>query len=201
MVNIVVNRQAPESGGATADDDEKRKKVSKRAYLTVNGGECDKIEEATGARYTLLGTAGGEKHFDQQFGDAGKFATMCSIFGFHTKVGNVANTVLNDKSEPGTPDDAADAIAEFISKASDAEPVWAERTGGVGAKIDLDALAGAIVQCAESKGKELDVLEIREKLEGDKALVRKMRQVPEIATAYNARVGKVVNLDDALAGL
>jgi len=192
--------QAPESSAA-ADGDEKptRKQVSKRAYLTVNGGEADRIEEAAGARYTLLGTSEGETHFDQQFGDAGKFETMCAIFGFHTKIGNVANTVLNDKNEPGTPDDAADAIREFIDGAKGG--TWAERTGGVGAKIDLDALAAAIVECAQAKGRtDLDPQTVREQLEDDKARVRKVRQVPEIAAAYNKRVGKVVTLDEALGG-
>lgn len=193
--------QAPDSLGSDSDDD-KRKRVSKRSYLTVNGGEADTIEEAHGARYSLLGGKSGEINFDELFQNE-KFMRMCAIFGFHTKVGNVANTVLNDKENPGTPDDAADAIREFIDKASDpTNPVWADRTGGVGAKIDLDALAGAIVASAEKAGRtDLDPREVREKLENDKALVRKMRQVPEIAAEYSARVGKVVSLDDALSGL
>lgn len=194
----------PDESGSAADETtteaaatSKRKTVSKRAFLNTDGTEAERIEEATGARYTLLGTAAGEKHFDQQFGQAGAFATMCAIFGFHTKVGNVANTVLNDKEEPGTPDDAATAIAEFVSKAQ--AGTWAERQeGGPGARIDKQALAGAIVEVAAAAGKTVELATIMQRLEegwternlSAAAYTRQTRQVPEVAAAYAARVGK-----------
>jgi len=170
------------------ESDTKRRQVSKRAYLDKAGEECDKIEQASGARYTLLGDGG--KSFDMQFGEPGKFAVMCAIFGFHTKVGNVANTVLNDKDNPGTPAEAADAIEEFISTAQSG--TWAERTGGVGIVIDKDALAGAVIEVAKAAGKatDSDYARIRQRMEEDKAYVKTVRQVPEVATEYAKRVGK-----------
>lgn len=164
-----------------------RKQVSKRSYLLQDGSEAERIEEATGARYTLLGGADGNIDFDQQFGEAGKLETMCAIFGFHTKVGNVANTVLNDKQDPGTPDDAADAIREFLSSASGG--TWAERTGGVAVRIDKDALAGAVVDAFAAAGKTVDYAKVREMLENP-TKVRQYRQIPEVAAEYNKRVGK-----------
>lgn len=197
------NLQAPDSESGAADGSEstsKRKQVSKRSFLLANGSEADRIEEATGARYTLLAPSG-NKDYDQQFGDAGKFATMCAIFGFHTKVGNVANTVLNDKDEPGTPDEAGKAIEEFIATAQ--AGTWAERSeGGVGARIDKNALAGAIVEVATAAGKTADLATVLQWLEegrpaqGDKPALsaqqytRMTRQVPDVAAAYAARVGK-----------
>lgn len=175
----------------------KRRQVSKRAFLKADGTEADKIEEANGARYTLL-SPNGNKDFDKQFGEPGTLKTMCAIFGFHTKIGNVANTVLNDKDEPGTPDDAAAEIEAFISQAESG--VWAERAaGGVGARVDKDALAGAIVEVAEAAGKTADYQKIRDKLESDPQYVKAARQVPAVATAYATRVGKATkSIDDLM---
>lgn len=185
----------------TGESTSKRKTVSKRSYLDSDGNECDKIEEASGARYTLLGDGG--ESFDMQFGDPGQFGTMCGIFGFHTKVGNVANTVLNDKDEPGGPAEAADAIRAFIESATDSKnPVWAERAGGVGIQIDKDALAGAVVDITTKAGKPQAYDKVRQKLEEDKAYLRMVRQVPAIAQAYIERTGKTVKtVDDIVAAL
>jgi hypothetical protein len=186
-----------ESGSDTPESTSKRKQVSKRLFLKLDGTEADRIEEATGARYTLLDPAGNQ-NFDQQFGAAGKLVTMCAIFGFHTKVGNVANTVLNDKDEPGDAKQAGEAIADFIKQAESG--TWAERAaGGVGARIDKDALAGAIVEVAQAAGKTADYAKIRAKLEEDPQYVRAARQVPDVATAYATRVGKATkSIDDLI---
>lgn len=185
---------------ATAPAAEKRKAVSKRLYLLADGTETDKIESATGARYMLLDPAGNHS-FDQQFGDAGHFATMCAIFGFHTKVGNVVNTVLNDKDEPGSPSEAAAAASAWIEAASAAEPVWAERAAGGEARIDRDALAGAIAAVAAAAGHTPDLVRIRQRMEDEKGYVTKARKNPDIAKEYAARVGstaKTVTVDDLL---
>jgi len=180
----------------------KRKSVSDRGYVDSNGQPVNKIEEATGARYSLL-DANGDKtvEFVEQLGPAGSFTTMCAIFGFHTKVGNVANTVLNDKDEPGTPDDAGAAITDFIAGAKDtSDPTWAERGGGVAIRVDKDALARAIVAVAAKSGKTADEAKIRAKLESDKGYMRTARQVPAVATEYAAQVGKAVKSIDDLLG-
>lgn len=169
-----------------SDDSSKRKQVSKRTYVGADGAEVDKIEDATGACYTLLGDEG--ESFTEQFGKAGEFVTMNAIFGFHTKAGNVANTVLNDKQNPGTMADAAAEIADWIEKAK--AGVWAERTGGVGAKIDKDALAGAVVDAVEADGGTIAYDKVRERLESDEKYLRLVRQVPAVAQAYIKRTGR-----------
>lgn len=176
-----------------------RSKVSLRDYLGPDGSVVKTIEEATGGRYALLEDDGKtvSKAFDEQFGEAGAFVTMCAIFGFQTKVGNVANTVLNDKDDPGTPDDAAAAISEFIAGGKDG--TWADRTGGVGQKVDRPTLAKAVCEVAAAAGKPQDEAAILAKLESDAGYVRKVRQVPEVAQAYSRLAGKQVKtLDDIL---
>lgn len=201
LLNTTALRQAPdtESNAATATESTStRKQVSKRLFIDAQGNEVDRIEEASGGRYLLLAPSG-NKAFDRQFGTPGKLDTMCGIFGFHTKVGNVANTVLNDKDEPGTPDDAAAEIEAWLKQADGG--TWAERAaGGVGARIDKDALAGAIVAVAEAAGKTADYAKIRDRLENEPQYVKAARQVPEVAAEYATRVGKPTKSVDDLLG-
>ena len=200
MAKPAILRQAPDADSAAdaGTESAKRKSVSKRLFINAAGDEVDKIEEATGGRYVLL-VPEGNRAFDQQFGEAGKLGTMCAIFGFHTKAGNVANTVLNDKDDPGTPADAATELEAWIKQADGG--VWAERAaGGVGARIDKDALAGAIVAVAEAAGKQADYQKIRDRLESDPQYVRAARQVPAVATEYATRVGRATKtVDDLLS--
>lgn len=128
-----------------------RQKVSERTFVDAGGVEVERMEQATGARYTLV-TAG--KSFDAQMGEAGKLATMFAIFGFWTKVGNVANTVLNDKDSPGTQDDAAEEIADFLAGVETG--TWREAGEGAtrGPKYDNNVLATVLVAAlgAAAKG-------------------------------------------------
>lgn len=202
----VVKQAENEQGTDTATDTaDKRKKVSKRSFLTKDGSEADRMEEAAAARYTLLGGANGNIDFDYEFGKDPVADRNYAFFGFHTKTGNVANTVLNDKGDegPGTPDDAAGAIREF--QAGLAGGVWAERTGGVaGQRIDKDALAGSIIAVMIASGKLTTADEgamyakVRDKLESDPIYVRNSRQVPQVASEYNTRVGKQAKTVESL---
>lgn len=204
-------RQAPDAESAAADGSEskrERKTVSKRTFL---GGE--KIEEAKGARYTLL-DPNGNHDLDYTFGQNSAFDRMCAIFGFHTKIGNVANTVLNDKDEPGTPADAAQSIREWMTAAMSANPQWAERSaGGVGSRVDRDALAGAFVTVVQSEGKitaeqaDATYATVRQRLEDgypEKSLtaaqyMNAIRKQPAVAAEYLRRVGKEAkSIDDLL---
>lgn len=194
--------QAPEAASGPASDEDtdskpSRKQVSKRGFLKADGTEAERMEEAQGARYTLLDPAGNHD-LDYQFGKDPNADKWFAIFGYHTKIGNVANTVLNDKDDPGTPTDAAAAIKEFLTQV--AAGTWAERTGGVAIRIDKDALAASIVTVAESKGKTADYAKIRQKLEEDPQYVRAARQVTEVAAEYAKRVGKPAKTVDDLLG-
>jgi hypothetical protein len=208
-----INFQAENEAGSTpeAETVSKRKSVSKRDFIDPTGNVVDKIEDATGSRYVLLDPAGNHT-FDYQCGEAGKLTTMAAIFGLQTKIGNVANTVLNDKDEPGTPTDAASAIKAWMSQVEGG--TWAERTtGGPGARVDKAALAGAIVAVAIASGKadaanEATLFEtISKRLEEGwternltaEQYVRQVRQVPAVAQEYATRVGKQAkSIDDMI---
>jgi len=129
-----------------------RNKVSDREIVNASGDVVERMEEASGATFTI-GTGAGEnfrpvKSWTQQFGAPGDQTTMFAILGFHTKLGNVANTVLNDKENPGTVEQASQAIDEFV--ALTAKGQWAERgVGGGGLRYNPDHMAAAI---AEAKG-------------------------------------------------
>lgn len=203
--------QSAAAGGAETEAVAKRKSVSKRSFINSAGNEVDTIEEATGSRYVLLDPAGNHS-FDYQCGEAGKLVTMAAIFGLQTKIGNVANTVLNDKDEPGTPADAAAAIKEWLTQVEGG--TWAERTtGGPGARVDKPALAGAIVAVAIASGKadaanEATLFDtISKRLEEGwternltgAQYIRQVRQVPAVAQEYATRVGKQAkSIDDMI---
>jgi len=197
MKNPTLLRSMPDDGGADSDGKTERKRVSKRAFLTVNGGEAERMEDASGARYTLLGSGGGD--YDYTFGEDSAADKMFAIFGFHTKIGNVANTVLNDKEDPGSTHDASVVIEEFIALTKAGK--WAERAvGAPGSRVDKDALAAAVVEVAQAKGQTKNESAVRAKLEDDIGLVRKLRANPEIRAAYDKRVGKApATTEDALA--
>lgn len=127
-----------------------RQKVSERTFIDAQGNEVDRMEQATGARYTLV-TAG--KSFDLQIGEAGKSGTMFGVFGFWTKIGNVANTILNDKDDPGTADDAAAEIGDFLAGVETG--TWREAGEGVGRgpKYDNAVLAAVLLAALGSAAK------------------------------------------------
>lgn len=128
-----------------------RQKVSERTFIDAAGNEVDRMEQATGARFVLV-PAG--KTFDIQLGKAGDPATMFGVFGFWTKLGNVANTVLNDAKEPGTADDAAEEIGDFLAGVETG--TWREVGEGAarGPKYDVGVLAEVLVAAlgAAAKG-------------------------------------------------
>ena len=192
MTNLDSTTDANDNGNATATES-KRKQVSKRAYIDSQGTECDRIEQAAGAQYILLSPSG-NKSFNELF-ENDRFKTMCAIMGFHTKIGNVANTVLNDKDEPGTPDDAAQAIEDWLKAAKDDnDPQWAERSAGpVGTRIDKAALHASILAVAAADGTPVDdakAIRIMDKLESDPQYVRAVRANAKVAAEYARRVGK-----------
>ena len=165
-----------------------RNKVSDRTFIDAQGNEVDRMEEATGARYTLVGLG---KSFDVQLGEAGQLPTMFAIFGFWTKIGNVANTTLNDKDDPGTPEDAAADIQEFLDGV--AAGTWREAgTGaGRGPKYDNAVIAHVLHEQLAAVGKaqgEADHYQGR--LESDKGYRAKVLANPAIKTGYFAELAK-----------
>jgi len=175
-----------------------RQKVSSRDFIDANGQPVDKIELATGARYALVKRTGGtddkpeyanEHEFDVQLGEAGKPATMYAIFGAWTKLGNVANSVLNDDKEPGTIDDAADEIAAFIKSVESG--VWREAGDGAarGPKYDNDVL-GIVLHAILGAAAKGDAASYTARLAADKGYRAKVVARDDIKAAYWVEMSK-----------
>lgn len=175
-----------------------RERVSDREFISADGALVDRMNDAGGGRYTLLKNG---KAFDYVHGENEHLDRMLAIFGFHTKVGNVANTVLNDKDEPGSVDDAASEIETFLKSAS--EGVWREVSEGVarGPKYDRDVLASSLFEVLGAKAKG-SVLDYRQRLE-DKSYFAKVRANLDVMASYAAAMaarGKAApQTTDALA--
>lgn len=177
-----------------------KRKVSERTFIDANGNEVDRMEEATGARYSLVKETGrtekgepiyGAEHvFDLQIGEAGKPATMFGVFGFWTKVGNVANTVLNDKDAPGTIDDAASDIDDFLRQAE--AGVWREAgEGGVGRGPKYDnAILAVVLHAVLGAAAKGDAAHYQARLEADKGYRAKVVGRDDIKAAYWAEAAK-----------
>jgi len=176
-----------------------RQRVSERTFIDATGNEVDRMEQATGARYTLVKQTGkdakgepiyGAEHvFDQQIGSAGALPTMFGIFGFWTKVGNVANSVLNDKDSPGTIDDAAMDIEDFIKQAETG--VWREAGEGAarGPKYD-NGLLGEVVVMVVGAAAKGDAAHYTARLAADKNYRAKVVARDDIRAKYREEAAK-----------
>lgn len=161
-------------------------KVSERGLLLADGKEADNMNVATGGSYKLVANG---KEFVYQYGQNPHLDRFFGIFGFHTKIGNVANTVLNDAKEPGTADDAAAEIEDFLASAGNG--VWREASeGSRGPKYDKDTLAEALHGVLQAAGKATtDVAGYLAKLE-DKSYYAKVRANTEVMAAYHTAMAE-----------
>lgn len=164
-----------------------RQKVSDRAFIDSQGAEVDRMEQATGARYTLAEIG---KSFDLQFGEAGQPSTMFAVFGFHTKVGNVANSVLNNKDDPGTADDAATEIADWLESVT--QGTWREGGTGIarGPKYDNDVLGLVLHGMIAAEKRAGDAAHYAAKIAADKGYRAKLLARDDVKTAYFAEMAK-----------
>lgn len=192
-------------GPVTEAEETARKKIADRDWIDDSGKPVSE-EEATGVRYTFLGrTKEGitippdGKAFTQYWRDLTPEAQrMAGCFGLMTLMGNVTNTWMGDKSDT-RPALAADAIQERIALLNEGK--WIDRTGGVGAKVDKDALAQAVVEVGAANGKTYDVAVIRPKLD-DEAFFKMVRTNAEMNAAYARIVGRqTATVDDIFAGI
>jgi hypothetical protein len=164
-----------------------RKNVSKRHYQDSAGEKS--VGPASDGRviFALLGTDGSTlKEFDSSALNE-KARAMFAQFGFVTKVGNVANSVLNG-DDPGTPEDAAADIEEFLAGLAMDPPVWREPGEGRarGPKYDKDVLASVLYEgrSAEKRtGDWADVATIRARLD-DKSFYAKVRNNAGAMASY-----------------
>lgn len=172
----------------------KRSKVSNRELIDANGEIVKYEEDAAGARYTLIDGGDMLDPVDYRFGENAFADKYFAMFGFHTKVGNVANSVLNDKDAPGNPTEARSAIEEFLAQLATGK---LERASGVGGpRYDKDMLAAAIVEVLGERAGG-DVTHYLERINDEKGYGAKALKNPEVAKAYAARTGKgAVSIDD-----
>jgi len=179
------------------DTNAKRSRTARstREYIDSDGNVVDRMENAQGMRFTLVG---GTKSWDYIHGQF-PFADKCmALFGAPTKFGNVANTVFNppDKSLAGDVHEAELELDSFWSDLTESE-IWVEREGGTGRRIDRGMMARAAINIAVNAGKLKDDPETRgeaeqrqlEKFESDKKYWGRVRQNHEILREYTQLMG------------
>ena len=180
--------QAPESGGAAPAIKDEKKKRAEHDLLAADGSVVDDEESANGIRYTLVALP--DRPFTYQFGANPQVDKFLALFGAKTLATNESSAVRNSAKGEGSAEEQIEAVeARFALLATGA---WVDRTReGVGAKVDLDALANAIcnVMVAEGKYTADDVTNgklaaTRQKLDDDKVWARKARQHPPFAAEY-----------------
>lgn len=147
----------------------RRAKASERIMLDATGDDTSNPIECHKAIYKIPANGHGLEYV---FGTNPSMDRAFAVFGFHTKIGNVANTVRNDKTDPGTPDDEASAIDDFFASLANGQ--WREPGEGVarGPKYDDGVLAAVIVQLLGDKAKG-DAAHYAERLQ-DKAYRQKI---------------------------
>jgi hypothetical protein len=126
-----------------------RSKVSER-LLFAGETETSNPADATRAIYKIPANG---RSIEYVFGTNPAADKAFANFGFHTKIGNVTNTVRNDKDSPGTPDDEADAAEEFFATLNDSGQ-WREpsESGPRGPKYDDGILAAVSYNAFAAKG-------------------------------------------------
>lgn len=168
-----------------------RKKVSTRQYLDSEGEKSVGPAASGRVNYQLL-NADGTVHKEFTFDSASPGGHLFAQFGFVTKVGNVANSVLNG-TEPGSVEDAAADIEEFL--ASIAAGQWREpgEARARGPKFDKDVLASVLFagRTAEKRTDDwADVGVIRQRLEDDKSFYAKVRNNAQAMADYYAEMAR-----------
>lgn len=170
-------------------------RVAEHGLLGPGDAVVESEELATGISYKLL-SSGKVLKYQIPGATAGTPLTMYAVFGVKT-------LATNEASQARQKDDNSDQIAAIEDRFLLVESgKWVDRTGGVGAKVDLDALAKAIVEVGASKGKTAALDAVRAKLEDDKGFRTIARSNPEIGAAYAAIVGRSVkSVDDVFAAI
>lgn len=171
----------------------KKQNVSVREYLNAAGEKSTGPSPDGRVVYKLLADDGKSvlKEFVLDKNAPAEMIFMFAQFGFVTKTGNVANSVLNGE-EPGTRDEAAGDIEEFLAGMSGPTPVWREPGEGRarGPKYDKAVLGFTLHAWLEAKGlAKGDAASYVERLD-DKSYYAKVRAQTEVMAAYHAEMAK-----------
>lgn len=179
-----------------------RAKVAEHSLIDAVGAPVDDEESAAGISYKLI--ENGET-FTWSYETASEASRkMLALFGAKTLATNETSQARNNQKGAASADDQIAAVRERFALIDSG--TWIDRTrDGVGAKVDKDALAEAVCRVLIEAGKktqdECDTgykATVREKLETDATFVRTTRQVPAVAQAYSAIVGRVTKTVDDL---
>lgn len=201
--------RAPEAGdgaeGNTVTAPVKQK-VAEHALVNANGEVVEDEELATGISYKQV--ASGDT-FVWQVPDAvpGSPATMLAIFGAKTLATNESSQIRNNPKGGGSDAEQMQAIRDRFGLIETGK--WVDRTReGVGARVDKDKLAEAIVSVLVADGKVPDdqapafIAKVRAKLESDAGYLRTSRTVPGVNDAYARLMGRGgKTTDDLLASI
>ncbi len=207
MIKAAVTMQAATGGAAGGDVEPVTRKLAEHGYIGQDGTAVEDEEVAFGITYRIIrdkatGEAVDLKPFTYTYGANPDADRMLAIFGAKTLATNESSAARNGK-DGNSAQDQMDAVGERFALLGTGK--WVDRTrDGVGAKIDLDALAGAIIAVAEQAdpNKVPDYAKVRQKLEEDLTFRKTVRQVPAIATEYANRAGRPAKtLADALGDL
>lgn len=172
----------------------KREKVAEHEFIDANGEPVDDGESAQGYRYTLLASGDSFDWYWAMATDDEK--RMLAIFGAKTLATNETSQARNNPKGAGSAAEQMEALRERFTMVRNGQ--WVDRTREGGAKVDQPALAAAIVDVLIAKGKtteaERDTTYAAklQQLAEDANYLRKSRQVPEVAIAYAARLGRQV---------
>jgi hypothetical protein len=160
-----------------------RKNVSKREYLNADGAKSVGPDSTGKVNYVLL-NADATPHTVFSFDPASPGAHLFAQFGFVTKVGNVANSVLNG-DDPGTTEDAAADILTSI-----AAGVWREPGEGRarGPKYDKETLATVLFngRAADKRTGNWESIESLTAYLNDKSFYAKVRNNAQAMADYHA---------------
>jgi hypothetical protein len=203
---IEVPMQAEAEGSGETDTEVVRTKLAEHGYVAADGTPVGDEESAHGISYKIIrdkatGEAVDLPAFVYLYGKNADLDRMLANFGAKTLATNESSAARQSKEGDSSAAGQMEAVKERFALLGTGK--WVDRTReGVGAKIDKDALAGAIVAVAAAAGKTVDYAAVRQKLEEDPVFVRATRQVPAIATEYASRAGRPAkSLDDVLGDL
>lgn len=202
--STVAHSNVDQGADESSDTVIERTKIAHRKWIDAAGNEVDE-DKAVAVQYEFLGrTKAGivipadGKSYTYQLSSPGTRTGMLEGFGALTLMGNITNTWMGDKGDKAPT--AHDAITERFALLETG--VWVDRTTGVGARVDLDKLAEAIVNVATRKGKSLDVSAIRAKLESDQEWRKAASANAEFKNEYSQLMGRAVKtVDELFAGL
>lgn len=174
------------------ETEDKRTQVARHTYLDGEGNVTKDIHAATGISYEDV-ESGETFTFQIPGGSAGNAITMLAVFGAKTKATNEASQIRQQLRAGETPAQSqVDAIKEAFGKI--AEGIWREPgEGRVGAKVDRDSLAMAIVEFASTlpsaKPESKDVGAVRQRLDDDLKFFRTMRKDERVSAIYAKLTG------------